>query len=41
MLKTKIQVLEKLKKIMLLSDCAVYGKKKSTFIKNKQLQNFD
>ena len=27
-------------KIMLLSNCAVYGKKKSTFIKNKELHIF-
>ena len=26
---------------MLLSNCAVCGKKKSTFIKNKELCNFD
>ena len=26
---------------MLLSNCAVCGKKKSTFIKNKELDNFD
>ena len=26
---------------MLLSNCTVYGKKKSTFIKNKELHNFD
>ena len=39
----KIQMLEKLKKdrLMLLSDCAVCGRKKSAFIKNKQLHNFD
>ena len=28
-------------RLMLLSNCAVYGKKKSTFIKNKELPNFD
>ena len=41
---TKIQVSEKLKKkkrLMLFSNCAVCGKKKSTFIKNKELHNFD
>ena len=26
---------------MLLSNCAVCGKKKSTFIKNKEIHNFD
>ena len=43
MLLMKIQMLEKLKKdtLMLLSDCAVCGRKKSAFIKNKQLHNFD
>ena len=29
------------KKLMLLSSCAVCGKKKSTFIKNKELDNFN
>ena len=28
-------------RLMLLSNCAVCGKKKSTFIKNKELHNFD
>ena len=28
-------------RLMLLSNCAVCGKKKPTFIKNKELQNFD
>ena len=37
-LRTKIQALEKLKKkIVLLSSCSVCGKKKLTFIKNKEL----
>ena len=31
----------KQKRLMLLSNCAVYGKKKSNFIKNKELHNFD
>ena len=40
--KTKIQMLKKTKqnRLMLLSNCAVCGKKKSTFIKNKELHNF-
>ena len=33
----KIQVLEKLNKV----DCAICGKKKSTFIKNQELHNFN
>ena len=28
-------------RLMLLSNCAVCGKKKSTFTKNKELHNFD
>ena len=28
-------------RLMLLSNCAVCGNKKSTFIKNKELHNFD
>ena len=28
-------------RLMLLSNCAVCGKKKSTFIKNKELNNFN
>ena len=36
-LQTKIQMLEKLNNI----DCAVCGKKTSTFIKNKETQNSD
>ena len=28
-------------RLMLLSNCAVCGKKKSTFIKSKELHNFD
>ena len=42
-LQTKIQASEKLKqnRLMLLSNCAVCGKKKLTFIKNKELHNFD
>ena len=28
-------------RLMLLSNCAVCGKKKSSFIKNKELHNFD
>ena len=28
-------------RLMLLSNCAVFGKKKSAFIKNKELHNFD
>ena len=28
-------------RLMLLSNCAFCGKKKSTFIKNKELHNFD
>ena len=28
-------------RLILLSNCAVCGKKKSTFIKNKEIQNFD
>ena len=28
-------------RLMLLSNCAIGGKKKSTFIKNKELHNFD
>ena len=28
-------------RLMLLSNCAVCGKKKSTFIKNKELHNFN
>ena len=28
-------------RLMLLSNCVVCGKKKSTFIKNKELHNFD
>ena len=28
-------------RLMLLSNCAVSGKKKSTFIKNEELNNFD
>ena len=28
-------------RLMVLSNCAVCGKKKSTFIKNKELQNFN
>ena len=28
-------------RLMLLSNCTVYGKKKSTFIKNKELYNFN
>ena len=31
----------KKKALMLLSNCAVCGKKKLTFIKNKELPNFD
>ena len=31
----------KQKRLMLLSNCTVYGKKTSTFIKNKKLHNFD
>ena len=27
--------------LMLLSNCAVCGKKKSAFVKNKELNNFD
>ena len=38
-LKTKIQVLTKQNRLMLLSNHAVCGKKKSTFIKNKELSN--
>ena len=41
-LQTKIQVLEKLNnRLMLLSNCAICGKKKSTLIKNKELHNFN
>ena len=28
-------------RLMLLSKCAIYGKKRSTFIKDKKLHNFD
>ena len=28
-------------RLMFLLNCAIYGKKKSTFIKNKELQNFN
>ena len=28
-------------RLMLLSNCSICGKKKSTFIKNKELHNFD
>ena len=28
-------------RLILLSNCAIFGKKKSTFIKNKKLHNFD
>ena len=35
----KIQVLEKLKKID--TNCTICGKKKSTFIKNKELHSFN
>ena len=28
-------------RLILLSNCAIFGKKKSTFIKNKKLYNFD
>ena len=28
-------------RLMLLSNCTVCGKKKSTFVKNKELHNFD
>ena len=28
-------------RLMLLSNCAICGKNKSTFIKNKELQNFN
>ena len=28
-------------RLMLLSNCAICGKKKSTFIKNQELRNFD
>ena len=28
-------------RLMLLSNCAVCGNKKSTFVKNKELHNFD
>ena len=39
---TKIQILQtKQNRLMLLSNSAVCGKKKLTFIKNKELQNFD
>ena len=38
-LKKKTQVLTKQNRLMLLSNCAVCGKKKSTFIKNKELSN--
>ena len=31
----------KQKRLILLSNCAVCGKKKSIFIKNKELHNFD
>ena len=40
MLLANIQVLQKLIKID-LSICAICGKKKQTFIKNKELHNFD
>ena len=29
------------KRLMLLSNCAVYGKKNSAFTKNKEIHNFD
>ena len=40
---TKIQVLEKLNKmqLMLVSNCAVRGKEKSTVTKTKKLHNFE
>ena len=28
-------------RLMLLSNCTIYGKKRSTFIKDKKLYNFD
>ena len=31
----------KQKRLMLLSNCTICGKKKSTFIKNQELHNFD
>ena len=31
----------KQKRLMLLSHCTICGKKKSTFIKNQELHNFD
>ena len=40
-LRTKIQVSEKLNKIMLLSNCAVCDQKSSNFIKNKRFLNFN
>ena len=40
-LRTKIQVSEKLNKIMLLSNCAVCDKKSSDFIENKRFLNFN
>ena len=40
-LRTKVQLLEKTKqnRLMLLSNCAICDKKKSTFIKNKRIIN--
>ena len=42
-MQTKIQVSEKLKQntLTLLSNCANCGKKKLTFIKNKELHSFN
>ena len=42
-LRTKVQMLEKKKqkRLMLLLNCAACGKNEPTFIKNKELQNFD
>ena len=28
-------------RLMVFSNCAVYGKKKSTFLKHRELRNFD
>ena len=41
--RTKIQMLKQTmqNKLMLLSNCGFSGKKKSTFIKNEELRNFD
>ena len=42
LLQTKNQVLEKLNnRLILVSNCTVCGKKKSTFIKKKELHNFN